>query len=124
MKTIMNIKDYEVYVRLGCEEAEQSYVQPVLVDVQIHYGSAVLGCASDNLTDATDYVALTDIIKKTATAKKYHLVEHLAHQCFVEVQKMLKNSKVSGELSLTVTKVRVPVENLKSGVSFTCQSSI
>jgi 7,8-dihydroneopterin aldolase/epimerase/oxygenase len=124
MKTVMNIKDYEVYVNLGCEESEQAYVQPVLVDIKIDYDVAVLGCVSDKLAEATDYVVVTNIIKKTATQKKYHLVEHLTHQCFLEIQNLLKQNQVSGEMALTVTKVRVPVENLKSGVSFTCQSRI
>lgn len=117
----MTINDYEVWVSLGCSIEEQSYKQPVHFKVELEFHTPVRGEVTDQLADAIDYVALTDLLKTSAESKSYHLIESM---CFDAIEKMatfLKQKKINGILKLSVLKLRPPVPHLNSGVSWTCQ---
>jgi FolB domain-containing protein len=119
-KSIMQIKDYEVWVSLGCSEAEQSLSQPVLFNIEIQFDSIVSGETTDQLSDAIDYVVLTDLLKQSAVIKSYQLIEHM---CLVATQSIvdyLTQKNVKGSVKVNILKLRAPVPNLKSGVSWTC----
>ena len=66
----MKIKNFEVWVSLGCTSAEQSLAQPVRFNVDILFASKVLAEETDRLQDSLDYVELTGAIK--AEAEKNH----------------------------------------------------
>jgi dihydroneopterin aldolase len=121
MKQKMLIQDYEVWVNLGCSTEEQKHTQPVHFNLEINFDDQVLGCKTDQLNDAIDYVKLTSILKVISTEKAFHLIEHLNHQAFLGVIEYLKAKDLKGEIKLSVKKIRVPVENLKSGVVFSCE---
>ncbi len=123
-KSKMKICDYEVSVSLGCSLAEQSLVQPVLFNIHIEIKSTVIGEKSDRLEDAIDYVELTDLVKKTAQKKSYHLIEHMNSEVSNQILALLRSKKISGILSVSLLKLRPPVENLKSGVEWITQTEI
>jgi dihydroneopterin aldolase len=119
--SVMRINDYEVWVSLGCSQEEQSYKQPVLFNLEIEFHVPVRGELSDQLTDAIDYVAVTDLLKLSAESKSYRLIESMCFEATEKVSAYLKQHQVVGLLKLSVLKQRPPVLNLNSGVSWTCQ---
>ncbi len=122
--SIMNIHDYEVWVSLGCSAEEQSFKQPVHFNVQIEFASKVRGETTDQLTDAVDYVMLTDILKKSAESKSYQLIESMCSEATEKVSDYLVSKKIKCTLKITLLKLRAPVINLKTGVSWTCQRQL
>ena len=120
----MKINEYEVWVSLGCSTEEQSMKQPVLFSVQFEFTSNQSCEKSDQLTDAIDYVAVTDILKKSAESKSYHLIEHMCFEATEKVFEHLNSKSVKGVLKVELLKLRPPVPNLKAGVSWLCQRQL
>ena len=118
------INNFEVWVNLGCSTDEQTNLQPVHFSLEIKFLKNLDGCHSDKLTDAVDYVTLTQIIKQTATLKPFHLIEHMNYLVFEKLIQCLMQQQIFAEVILTIRKLRVPVENLKDGVEFTCQQML
>jgi|GEM_PF-6215454 len=132
----LQIQDFEVWVHLGCDAEEQKYLQPVHYNFEISYEtsyeSPLLACQTDKLNDAIDYVKITSILKKISLEKKYNLIEHLNQQVFNGVLRYLmenlaeqiKLKNLQAEIKLTVKKIRVPIENLRNGVVFSCEAKL
>ena len=124
MKHRMCVQDFEVWVHLGCSQEEQEYSQPVHYNLEIIFDNQVLGCQTDKLEDAVDYVKIAKILKDISTEKKYHLIEHLNHANLMGLIEYLKSKNVKGDIKLSVKKIKVPVENLRSGVVFLCEAKL
>lgn len=124
MQHSIHIQDYEVWVSLGCSQEEQKHVQPVHFNLSLEYDELVKGAATDDLQDATDYVAITDRIKITAQSKSFHLIEHLNEMVLNAIIQYLKSKYFKGHVKLSIKKIRVPVENLRNGVVFTCATRL
>lgn len=124
MQQTLRLQDYEVAVYLGCSAEEQKYLQPVRFTLEIEYAQPVKGAVTDNLHEATDYAALAEIIKRISKKKKYHLIEHLNLQVIENVLEHLKKHSVKGKITLSVKKMQVPIENLKSGAVFICSEQL
>lgn len=124
MKSTLTVNSYEVWVHLGCDSEEQKYAQPVHFNFVIDYALDCKGMTSDKLADALDYVALTSLIKSVAMSKPYHLIEHLNYSVFLKVREYLKSKSISGLMKLSVKKIRVPVEHLTDGVTFSCEEQL
>ena len=124
MKHTLRVEDFEVWVSLGCLPDEQAYKQPVHVTLNLEYSDLVKAAASDELQDATDYVRLTKIISTAAGAKSYKLIEHMNDSILNALLHELKAHYFKGKIQLSVKKIRVPVENLRSGVVFTCETDL
>ena len=124
MKQILKINSFEVWVHLGCDIEEQKYSQPVEFTFKIEFLKNLNGCETDNLKDAIDYVRLTQIMKTVASAKNYKLIEHLNYEVLTKLVADIKTKDVSGVVELTIKKIRVPVDNLRNGVEFTCQQTL
>lgn len=125
----MIIQDFEVWVHLGCTTEEQAHAQPVHFTFEINFKNPVPGCQTDQLDDAIDYVKITGILKKASSEKKFQLIEHLNQQAFNAVidylkTRKLKAEKLKAEIKLSVKKIRVPVENLRNGVVFSCEAEL
>ena len=108
-------------MHLGCLAEEQKHAQPVHFSFEIIYSSNLLGSQTDQIEHAIDYVHLIEIMKFQAQKKNYKLIEHLNHEVFSELVQHLQKCKILAEIKLTVRKLRVPVENLRNGVEFSCQ---
>ncbi len=124
MKQKMTVQDFEVWVHLGCYAEEQKHSQPVHYSLEINFEDPVLGCVTDKLEDAVDYVKITSILKMISTEKAFSLIEHLNHQAFSGVVEYLKSKNIKAEIKLSVKKIRVPVENLRNGVVFSCEAKL
>ncbi len=124
MKQKLQLQDFEVWVFLGCSREEQELSQPVHFNLDIDFEDSVSGSKTDQLEETVDYVKLASIIKIVATEKKFQLVEHLSFQCFTGVLEYLKSRNIKVKLKLSVKKIRVPIENLKNGVVFTCETKL
>lgn len=124
MKQKMFVQGFEVWVHLGCSVEEQKFTQPVHFNLEINFTNPVLGCQTDNLDDAVDYVKVTSILKTIATEKNFSLIEHLNHRAFLGVVEYLKSKSIGAEVKLSVKKIRVPVENLRDGVVFSCETKL
>lgn len=124
MKQKMFVQDFEVWVHLGCDAEEQKFTQPVHFTIEIEFTNPVLGCQTDKLEDAIDYVKITSILKMISTEKNYSLIEHLNHRAFSGVVEYLKSKQVSAEVKISVKKIRVPVDNLRNGVVFLCETKL
>lgn len=118
------MQDFEVWVNLGCDTEEQKFTQPVHFNLEIDFTSPVLGCQTDNLEDTIDYVKITSILKMISTEKNFSLIEHLNHRAFSGVVEYLKSKNVNAEVKLSVKKIRVPVDNLRNGVVFSCETKL
>ena len=124
MKQTLKINNFEVWVHLGCLVEEQKHLQPVHFTFEINYSTNLRGHQSDHIEDATDYVQLTEIIKNQAQKKNYKLIEHLNHEVFSALVQHFKKHNILAEVKLTIRKLRVPVENLRNGVEFSCQLNL
>lgn len=120
----LKIQDFEVWVHLGCSTEEQKHAQPVHMTLEINFKNPILGCQTDHLDDTIDYVKMTSIMKMIATEKPYQLIEHLSHQCLLGLLEYLKSKNVKATIQLSVQKIRVPVDNLRNGVVFTCEANL
>ncbi len=120
----IHIKDYEVWVSLGCSKEEQSMKQPVHFNIEIEFQMNVVGETTDQLSDAVNYVTVTDLLKKISQSKSYQLIEHMCFQATESVFKYLIQNNIKGHLKIQLLKLRAPVSHLKSGVSWTCQRQL
>lgn len=120
----MKVQDFEVWVHLGCSTEEQKHAQPVHFGVEIQFDHPVQGCQTDLLEDAVDYVKLTSILKMISTEKAFHLIEHLNYRCLMGILEYLKSKNIKAEIKLSVKKIRVPVDNLRNGVIFSCEAKL
>ena len=124
MSQVLKIQEFEVWVHLGCSIEEQKMTQPVHFSLDIYLNSPILGATTDNLEDTIDYVRLTEIMKTQASKKNYKLIEHLGLETLNQLCAYLKSKNTFGKLVLSTKKIRVPVENLKNGVVFVCETQL
>ncbi len=121
-KQTLKLQDYEVWVHLGCTADEQAFTQPIHFSVEIEFDQPVVGCETDRLADSVDYVELTMLIKSQSMKGPFHLIEHLTYRVFKSLIAYLKIKQTTGRLIVQAKKIRVPVENLRHGVVFTCET--
>lgn len=117
----MKIKNYEVWVSLGCSAEERSLAQPVLFNVEIVFTAKVLAEHTDQLQDSLDYVELTDMIKSVAEKKSYNMVEHLGFSVMEALQQKVIRQYPGSTLIVRAHKLRAPVKNLHDGVEWSCK---
>ncbi len=124
--SVLTVRDYQVYVSLGCTPEEQTITQPVLFTCEIIFSAAedLSFEKTDQLQDAIDYVEVCQALKRAATRKSHQLIERLGRNGLNEIVEVLKrkNSNLNGVVKLTSVKVRPPVESLLGGVSWTCHA--
>lgn len=123
VSTVLAIKDYCLWVFIGCAPEEYQKKQAVSFDIWIHFHHVPQACLTDTLSDSYCYAEITQLIKNTAEKKHYRLIEHLGYAVFQILQE-----KICPEdgLTLTVNKLTPPVPGLKGGASFSYsrQSSV
>lgn len=120
----MHIRDFEAQVRLGYSEEERQNPQTVLYNLTLVFLNEVRAEKTDQLADAIDYVEITRILKNTSALKTYFLIEHLCYENLNAVCAFLKKKNFKGEIVLEAIKLQVPIENLKSGVSWICRQKL
>jgi len=120
----MRICDFEVGVHLGYFEQERQNKQLVRFQLTLKFLNTVLAETTDQLSDAVDYQELTNILKTISVQKHFFLLEHLCRQNLDSLCGFLRQRNFKGEVILEVLKVQTPIENLKSGVAWTCQQRL
>ena len=126
MKTAseMRIRDFEVWVNLGCSPEEQAIKQPVLFQITIEFSSQVLAETTDKIDDSIDYVELMNRIKNESEKKIYHMIEHLCATVTNDLRAYLHSRGVRGHMTVQLLKKRVPVENLMTGAEWVCRTQL
>jgi dihydroneopterin aldolase len=121
MQASLLIQNLSIFVHLGCEDWELSQKQEIYVTLCLRFPTPPKGCETDRIEDTLCYKKLCDCIEAQATAKPYHLIEHLGAQV-LEALKTLLPSPISAELS--VHKLHPPIPKLKGGSVFTLHCQI
>ena len=124
MLQTMRIQEFEAMVNLGTTPIEQHERQPVQFTLEIKFSEPVMAAVTDELHDAIDYIELTQIITAVTSMKSYHLIEHLNQQVFNDLILYLKNKNVKAGVKLTIKKLKVPIQNLRNGVTFSCETNL
>jgi dihydroneopterin aldolase len=75
----IRLKGLVLFPRLGVAHWEKEGVQKVSADVEL-WADLTAAAQSDRIEDAIDYEAACRIVQDVAVARKYHLVESLAHE--------------------------------------------
>lgn len=120
----MRIQEFETLVNLGTTPMEQHERQLVQFTLEIAFSEPVVAAVTDELHDTIDYVELTQIITAVTSMKSYHLIEHLNQQVFNDLLLYLKNKNIKADVKLTIKKLKVPIQNLRDGVTFSCQTNL
>lgn len=114
--SVLQVCDFEIPVHLGCTVEERHHRQNVSVSVEVFFPETPPGESSDRLEETVCYAEICQLIKKTAQAQEYQLVEKLAKACLTSLKEVWP--KVS--VRLTLHKVQPPIEGLRGGVRYTC----
>ena len=120
----MKIKNFEVWVSLGCTTEEQSLTQPVRFNIDILFASKVLAEESDRLQDSLDYVTLTNVIRSESEKKSYRMIEHLGWSVAVALKNEIGGQYLGGTITVRTQKLRAPVKNLHDGVEWSCKIAL
>jgi dihydroneopterin aldolase len=75
----IRLKGLVLFPRLGVAHWEKEGVQKVSADVEL-WADLTAAAESDRIENAIDYEAACRIVQDVAIARKYHLVESLAHE--------------------------------------------
>ena len=73
----IELRGLTVHAFHGVYPEEQERGQRFVLDVTVVPVSS-RACESDRLEDAVDYGAIAAVVERTATARRYHLIERLA----------------------------------------------
>jgi dihydroneopterin aldolase len=76
---VIRLKEITAFPRLGVGDLEKSWVQKVTLDVEL-YLDLSRAARSDRIEDTVDYQRVYELVREVSEARKYHLVEALAHQ--------------------------------------------
>jgi 7,8-dihydroneopterin aldolase/epimerase/oxygenase len=76
---VIRLKEITAFPQLGVGDLEKSWVQKVTLDVELHLDLS-RAARSDRIEDTVDYQRVYELVREVSVARKYHLVEALAHQ--------------------------------------------
>lgn len=111
----LQISGLHLFVHLGTTESERIKKQEVKVDINIYLSGSPQVCFSDNINDAICYDQICQLISQTSQKKEFHLIEHLSYTLY---QSLKEQVFANYKISLRLTKLSPPIENLKGGASF------
>jgi len=112
----LTIRGIVLPIRLGCLSRERSNPQPVEIDVTIRFETPPRGMVTDRLEDTVCYDSLVDAIKVVVSDREFSLVEHLTHEIFTSLRRIVETRH---ELRVTVRKVSPPIPEITKGAEFT-----
>jgi len=94
----VHVNDLRVFGRHGVHDTERTDGQDFLFDVELDVGDRG---ASDDFTEAVDYVELARLVKEVSDARQFTLLEALASAVADELQQRFAPERV-------VVRVRKP----------------
>ena len=104
------VQALEVHVRCGATDEERALPQALLVDLAYAYEAR----AADDVSLTVDYGALLEEVARTLEREEFRLLETGAR---LVGERVLGEFPAVREISVTVTKPKVPVARSLSGVS-------
>lgn len=90
---VIRLRDITVFPRLGVGELEKEWVQKVTLDVEMTL-DLVPATESDEIRDTVDYQLVYELVREISEARKYHLVEALAHRIAVAIRERFTITRV------------------------------
>jgi dihydroneopterin aldolase len=101
-------------VFLGWPDQERAEQQIVVIDINIFYRGAIIGCVTDELADTYCYDDLTQTLVEKIGQKKYRLLEHLTYEVYQIIKQI-----ITADASISVRiKKTPPIPNLTDGIFF------
>ena len=111
----LRLVDLRLPIHLGCTLAEQEIPQEVSFSFEICFSEMPGACRTDRLEDTVCYGRLSEVVRTYCAGRRFQTVEKLAHECY----ETLKPEMIpTASLSLSVHKLKPPVDSLKGGVFF------
>jgi dihydroneopterin aldolase len=95
-----------LFPRLGVTAWEKKGVQKISVDVDL-FLDLTAAAREDRIGAAVDYQEACAVIQETATSKKYHLIEALAHSI---LQALLDRFPRLQKVAVRLRKVSLPFD--------------
>jgi dihydroneopterin aldolase len=120
LRSEWTLTDLRIDARLGCLPSERKTPQTVRLDLRLWQDGVPAACRSDALADTVCYARLSAALRALGTEGEFGLIEHLAYRAFGVVRGLCPEDV---RVSVTVTKLRPPVEGLEGGASF-CVSEL
>ncbi len=90
---VIRLKEITVFPRLGVGDLEKAWVQKVTLDVELHLDLSAAG-RSDRIADTVDYQRVYELVREVSEARKYHLVEALAHRIALSIGERYQVAKI------------------------------
>jgi dihydroneopterin aldolase len=106
----MTLSAVRVFPRIGTTREEREASQECQVDLVL-WGNFEAAASTDSLEQSIDYVRVLSVIRETASAQEYNLVETLA-------QRIVRNVLQSFPVSRVSVKVRKRPESLREKFGF------
>jgi dihydroneopterin aldolase len=117
LRAELKINDFRVEVYLGVGDEERSELQWVSINMVFRFKDAPLACATDSVNESIDYFKLCELVRECITHKAFKTIEHMAREAFAAIEVDLA-ARFPGELTLSLRKLKPPIENLKGGSEF------
>ncbi len=109
------IQDLSLQIKLGCLQEERSSPQEVRINLEFRFPKPPIAVQSDNLEDTVCYAKISSALQSYCEDKEFKLIEKLAHDLKYVVENIVGNDLA---ISLTVHKVKPPVQNLLGGTFY------
>ena len=107
-RTIIRIKNASFYAYHGVQTDEQTLGGKFEIDVEIQ-ADLLAAMQSDNLKRTIDYEAVYAFVQQSVTAKKYYLIEALAHTI---VEGIIHSFPTVEVVTVNVRKPHPPVKGV------------
>ena len=82
----IRLKGLVLFPRLGVTSWEKEGVQKVSVDLELH-ADLTAAALSDRIDEAVNYQEACRVIEEVGGARKYHLIESLAHEILTAIMR-------------------------------------
>lgn len=113
------IPKIQIWVSLGCSEAERATAQPVDMELKILFFEELPGCVSDELDEVICYKTVTEQIIFALEGRSFHLLEALTRHVFAKVKEHLQRRvSINALVEVAVTKWHHRIPEIQKGVVF------
>ncbi|WP_150467377.1 dihydroneopterin aldolase [Francisella sp. SYW-9] len=94
MQQSLFLNGLEVYVNLGCSDEERAHKQMIKLDIELEFDQNYSASDTDNLEETICYYTLRNNIQNFCDDISCNLIEYLAKQIFLFIQKNYTNVKL------------------------------
>lgn len=117
--SLLEIRAYRAWVRLGWSEEERAIAQEVEFSVRIRFAKEPTATQTDELDDTLCYASLCEVIDLTCSAEPYRLIEALSRNVYIALRRAISLKEIEAAVLVSTLKLRTPIENLRGGACFT-----